>query len=747
MSIVTAPRKVRFYAPGSMRAFDPSSGPTLEGVLGESYRGDDIASGGHALNLMDAKARRFVTAFDSVIANPNFRTDTIWIKGIGWSIVPGRPGVAVFSASSGGLALAQPSVVQIGNDYVVVAKCSKFESGSYTPKLGTASDGSVTGVGITVHEITANGQDFEMVPSAAGDVEFEYVYVLDKNDYRFDLALNSRMETNFAIVDGHNLLDVFPASLFRSMKLYHNSTDVFGSATEIVPSSVMAGLLGERPSLLNYNGVSDKSSIAGNALLNWGYNDGAIEALISMPDVSGDVFWVSRFQNQQNQITFRYSQSTGVLLGEAFIGGVYLQRAIASWSPVADTEYHLVWSFDRIANNLYVDKVPLSLSTDVVSDGDISVAAPLVTAEHDGEFYKLEAKVLRLWNRNLSQADVNVQYADPYNVPAADRWGSGKKNVSNCVNDSYATFDGISPTGFHAIYGAGVDRGGTAIEIDVVEGDTVAWFFDLDLAGQGPTVNLRDTVDGTLFSDSVVAVDGRNYHSATALGTGTVMLAFANSAASEFTVEGLGILKPGAVFSCTGAGLSESQGVWFDDSDNGLDAVVTGGEYRNTPNINKHGFYLIKFDSVLNDLYWSLSINEDNDNPIGLQKYGLLSQGKTYEFGITASEPYGGTLGFPGVDSFETQSGAFDVTKRYGSRDVFILPLAFLSDAGWAELQEMVKVIGGSELPFYMEIVPLDAGEVPVFYRVRMVSNESPYSFVFGNDVPWRVGLELVVDL
>ena len=48
-------------------------------------------------------------------------------------------------------------------DYVVIVKCSQYTSGTYTPKLGTAFNGTITGVGITVHEITANGTGFDFV--------------------------------------------------------------------------------------------------------------------------------------------------------------------------------------------------------------------------------------------------------------------------------------------------------------------------------------------------------------------------------------------------------------------------------------------------------------------------------------------------------------------------------------------------------------------------------------------------------
>ena len=97
-------------------------------------------------------------------------------------------------------------------------------------------------------------------------------------------------------------------------------------------------------------------------------------------------------------------------------------------------------------------------------------------------------------------------------------------------------------------------------------------------------------------------------------------------------------------------------------------------------------------------------------------------------------------LDFPGVDITQTGSGIFNASKRYENQDRFIIPISFLSNAQQKSMVEMLTVIGGVELPFYMKIIPLDPTDPTIIYRLRLASNKSPFAFVFGNDVPWRIG-------
>ena len=767
MSQINAPRKVRFYAPGNMRAFDKLSEPTLEGVTGESYRDDDIASGGQALNLMDKKVRRFVKAFDNKVGNPQFKTDTIWTKDSGWTISPGKPGLAVYSGVASDRFITQAGVVVSSQTYIVIVKCVSYDSGTFTPKLGTASDGSVTGVGITVHEITANGTGFEFgVPAAAG-AEFEYIYVLDKNDYRFDLALNSRMETSFAIIDGHNLLDVFPASLLRSMKMYHNSVDAFGSATEIIPSTVMAGLLGRDVPSIDLDGVDDAGSSPSDASVNFDRTDPFSiirEFEVDIADAGLGIFTKGTIGS------FGYYMSTAD--GTQFrlgLGDDLGNRVIMDFTPSGNytgIKRRIGFSYDGsgITDGIkgYENGVPVALEVaagDTLS-GDMTTATALsVGRDSAGKFMQGKDYGGAIYNRVLTDAE----FLADFNGEQID--GGNEGNQTDLITDGDMSNAGSwTAAGTWDVNGAVAGQARVTgnssnnnLSQAIVGTVNQRWRLKYDvkansLAGSGALRLLgssNDIVDNTI---NLVRTVGDNHILEFDGATSGDVTRFLLQLSSAYTggvldLDNVSLIPIGVVARYTGAGLSESQGKWFDDTANGNDMVLTGVEYRNTPNPNNLGFYLIKFDSVLNDLYWSLSINEDNDLPLALQKFGHLFQGKIYEFELTASEPFGGALGFPGVDSFETQSGAFDVTKRYGSRDSFVLPLGFMGDSTWNDLQELVSTISGRELPFYMEVVPLNAGERSIFYRIRLQDNEVPYSYVFGNDVPWRVGLPVSVDL
>ena len=261
VSNIIAPRKARFHVPVNLRDIDFLTTPIINGATGESYKDEYVADGGLIPELVDMKVRRFISAFDNKVANPQFKTDSDWTKQSGWTIDAGKPGTANYSGP-GLTTISQASVVVSSQQYMVIVKCSEYTTGTFTPKLGTASNGTITGVGITTHIITANGTGFAMDTGPA-NAKFEYMYVLDVNDYRFDMIMNSNQDIDSVVLDGHNLLDSLPSSVYRSARMYHNTTDNFGTSTEVVVNEMVAGLLGkDKPSVL-YNGIDS------NVIVDW----------------------------------------------------------------------------------------------------------------------------------------------------------------------------------------------------------------------------------------------------------------------------------------------------------------------------------------------------------------------------------------------------------------------------------------------------------------------------------------------
>ena len=111
---------------------------------------------------------------------------------------------------------------------------------------------------------------------------------------------------------------------------------------------------------------------------------------------------------------------------------------------------------------------------------------------------------------------------------------------SSTVNSSYTTFDGASADGFHAIWGSGTQRGGTADEIVFELGKMYKIEFNLSLAsGALPFLRARIAIatSPTLFSSNTVSGSNVFYFVCNSAMTG--LLEFSSTSASEYTISGL----------------------------------------------------------------------------------------------------------------------------------------------------------------------------------------------------------------
>jgi hypothetical protein len=94
----------------------------------------------------------------TVLANGNFATDTVWVKGIGWTI----SGNAAHSDGSGAFAdVSQAGVLVPGHTYITVFTVSSVSGGSVLLQLGVSAFGAAHGVpGTFTETITADGTNF-----------------------------------------------------------------------------------------------------------------------------------------------------------------------------------------------------------------------------------------------------------------------------------------------------------------------------------------------------------------------------------------------------------------------------------------------------------------------------------------------------------------------------------------------------------------------------------------------------------
>jgi len=117
-------------------------------------------------------------------------------------------------------------------------------------------------------------------------------------------------------------------------------------------------------------------------------------------------------------------------------------------------------------------------------------------------------------------------------------------NVSDCANLSYATFDGASATGFHAIAGA-AQAGGTADEIAYVAGKLFKMGATLAVtSGSNPNWSFRSALSAASSTNligfnSTMGVAGVKTVYGNPDTTTTGVINFRSAPPSEFTISGL----------------------------------------------------------------------------------------------------------------------------------------------------------------------------------------------------------------
>lgn len=123
---------------------------------------------------------------------------------------------------------------------------------------------------------------------------------------------------------------------------------------------------------------------------------------------------------------------------------------------------------------------------------------------------------------------------------------AARSNVSNCINNSMDTFDGASPTGFHAIsLGGGVKRCSTADEITVAIGEL--WKISATIAitsGAFAGIQFRVSVGGGYLGSSLIPTfNSTGFRYTTGVINSTGLVEFICTAACEFTISDISANK------------------------------------------------------------------------------------------------------------------------------------------------------------------------------------------------------------
>lgn len=212
-----------------------------------------------------------------------------------------------------------------------------------------------------------------------------------------------------------------------------------------------------------------------------------------------------------------------------------------------------------------------------LTDADIVISHD----QEDDEYYVCDGTYSRiLTSKGLGIADQIVTSIVAAEGALLGVEKDSQQNVSDCINgtQAYDTFDGASPTGFHALkttIEAGAAQCGNADEIALVDGEELLVSFTLALDDPGgndtlPTIDLALNVNVAASRSSegpIATAEGSNCIILTAntTTTGAVIFRCGTDDKTEFTISNLVVAIP----DCTRAEAT------VDATDFGLRAIKT----------------------------------------------------------------------------------------------------------------------------------------------------------------------------
>ena len=612
--------------------------------------------------------------------------------------------------------------------------------------------------------------------------------------WRFDMALTKRRTYDAFVVDGHNLRSAYPLALRDMIHILAHTSDAVGSATEVVYSKIMSGLLGKGRPRLKYDGIASKTTVADSAHLDFDNGDGSIEFIVSITDTSSDAWFFGRREDGSNILYGFYDVSESRLDFNYFIGGGLKAHIRVTWTPTENRDYHIIWGIDNgDANAVYINGVSQTLAAEDHTGGDLELTADLTWGHYNANYGKIDMKLGRLWNRFLSEAEALVLYNGWTHtpIPVADRYGS---QTAIYTSDFTAGTDNWA-----------VARGGISGNIDGIsdgvdsEENTLRFFADANpslrhifhTGTNDPfTVGLRYRVT----FDAYVGKDGGGANTSCdgfalifshnsshdfadgfglsgsgngSAGAWTSYIAESDALGTDFMIVALDgaddtwvgqnvntddliyiknvvITRVGCVAEYSHDGIDKEAGKWEDASGNDLSGTITGCEYLDCPDDDDLGFYLMEFTDVVDKLWWFLNIIQSGQGNARDDSYvGLAAPCKVYEFNIKATGGYAAEFGYPGVRTRRTANARTLAEQYYGRLDSFEITLAPMTESEFGDFQEFQDRVEGARFPFYCIFNDGDADKV--VRRLRMAGLPK-LQIESGSLKPFNVSLPLMED-
>lgn len=746
------PSQVKFLIPELIEEIDPLTEPTVENATAEDVLQDAIADGGVLVNAWDGWPyfRPKIHTGNRAL-NGTFDNDSQWTKGTDWTIGGGKANRA---AGAGATDLTQAGRLVVGVVYEVIFTVSNYVAGTVTPKAGTGAGTARGADGTFTEDITCAGNtSIIFTATAACDLSIDDVFYRPKSLWRIDTELLRRAEKqlDFAMVVTQNLHEVYQVACANVLRFFQNTSDAL-PAVPLQPDKILFGQLGLPTPFISLDGINDVGTVSDHADLDFGNGHGSFEMIVRMPDVSGDVYFASRYEDANNQFIFAYVG--GSLNAAIKVGGVWLQEAAVAWSPVANTDYHLIWTFEnKVSNALYINSVSQSLDTDTTTGGDLSIAADLEIGELNGVAYKVKIRLQRQWNRELSASDVLARYNGWTHtpVPVADQGASQTSIVTGTDSD----FSGASNwSGAGATVTMNYDSGdaghASTMRIEAIDGtndrskltlttvigQNYRLRFRYKTISQGSSTTHRVFITtGDLDSQTAENASFTTFQEEfTASATSLELRIYPNDgsgdATDEILVDTLTIEPIGCVMEHNHDGINSVFGKWFDRI-NQHHATLTGVDYWHIPGATDPAFFFQAF-SAFNSRYLFTQFNELLEAGQADTRLGWIIYGQMYGFNF-ATDGYQASKNWPGVRIGETDVGVILAEQKFGERPSWNITLLAQDTAGWESIQDMLQRITGPLYPFY--IIWDYSHMSPVIWQVRL-DPEIPFTYVTGSD-PW----------
>ena len=538
------------------------------------------------------------------------------------------------------------------------------------------------------------------------------------------IALDRRVQADTAILLGLNARDTYPGDVRNNFTLKHHTSDVYGSATAVVPNSEYAGIIGRAMASLSFDGDDDlvTATLGSDGKFTASFT---IEAWIQSTELTAGAGIITMLDG--NDDGWRLIFNAGQIW--ASINTIDVKT---TGTPIDGNNelIHVVAVFDTTTadgGQIYIDGVADGPAVDVsgqtlaITTNDAKIGVSSVMNGHD----------IVLYNRALSASEVLARF-NGGEIATADRWG-----IIRYASDFSSSTDGFASTlNVVAEQIASATDGVTAksdplrINCDTTNGEhytqkTAIPNLDVTrlhrmtleylIPDAGGTGGANPNVDGFDITDSGQIVLSLKSTGATpaVIGTWTTVSieftpseddirfymrdgsanSFVGSTTDVLFIHNIRYEQLGAVAEYASEGISDK---WYDRSSNNLDGTISGADKINMATGTLKDIYVSKFTEI-NSANLYMDLNTDGltgaDN---LENTGIII-GKAFSINKIERGSYTAPPNYPGVKKREIQGGSFLSNVQYGRRNVFRWKWVGLTDAEMDRLEAIYTAQNGKQ--------------------------------------------------